>query len=368
LKFEVGISLPVWVTSSLTTALVPTTVALGNFDGVHRGHQQVIRQAIVGERGSKLSAIAPKLDGSEYDRPEYDRSEYDGSEYDGLEYPGSEIALGSRPRSTYTPVETPKSVYPTVLTFNPHPQEFFSGQRRPLLTTPEEKAARLASLGIAQLVLLPFDRDLARLSPLEFVEQILVRQLQAKQIAVGENFHFGKNRAGNAQTLKEIAATYGITTTIVPLYRLADERVSSSSIRHALEQGDIEQANRLLGQDYSLTGMVVRGQQLGRTLGFPTANLQVLPDKFLPRWGVYGVRVDSPHATGLLGVLNIGCRPTIGGEQPSVEVHLLDWSGDLYGQTLTLHLEAFLRPEQKFESLDALKAQIQRDCDIVRSR
>ncbi len=337
-----------WVTSSLTTALVPTTVALGNFDGVHRGHQQTIGQAIEAERSSKLNAIAPQ--------------------YEGSEYKGSELVLGTRTRSTCTPLERPKPVYPTVLTFNPHPQEFFSGQRRPLLTTPEEKADRLAHLGIAQLVLLPFDRDLASLSPSEFVEQILVRQLQAKHISVGENFHFGKNRAGNAETLKAIAATYGISTTIVPLYRLDGDRVSSSLIRHALEQGEIEQANRLLGQAYTLTGTIVQGQQLGRTLGFPTANLQVLPDKFLPRWGVYGVRVDSPHATGWRGVLNIGCRPTVGGERPSIEVHLLDWEGDLYGQTLTLHLETFLRPEQKFGSLDALKAQIQRDCDIVRSR
>ncbi|MGD2181499.1 bifunctional riboflavin kinase/FAD synthetase [Lusitaniella coriacea] len=299
-----------WVTSSTTTALLPTAIALGNFDGIHRGHQEVVRSIV------------------------------------GVDATGSED----------------RSIRRTVVTFNPHPREFFSGQRRQLLTPQEEKVRLLEVLGIEQLVLLPFDRELATLSPQDFVEKILVRQLQAKRIGVGKDFHFGYQRKGTAEDLRAIAQNHDIEVKIVSLQACGRDRVSSSLIRQSLQEGDIPQANRLLGRPYQLAGTVVTGQQLGRTIGFPTANLQLPDNKFLPRYGVYSVRVVL-EKTALLGVMNIGCRPTVNAEaKPTVEVHLLDWSGDLYEQTLTVNLEEFLRPEQKFSSLDALKAQIQTDC------
>lgn len=262
-------------------------------------------------------------------------------------------------------VKSSGHTYPTVVTFDPHPQAFFTGQHRAMLTPRSEKVMQLQRLGVQQLVLLPFDRELADLSPQQFVEEILVKGLQAGQISVGQDFRFGHRRAGTAQDLQTIAARYGVSVTVVALQSCGGERISSSQIRAALEQGNIEVANRLLGRFYTLTGPVTLGQQLGRKLGFPTANVQVPADKFLPKLGVYAVRVwaKAPHEiSGLPGVLNLGYRPTVAGQHLSIEVHLLDWSGDLYGQTLTISLEKFLRAEQKFPSLEALKSQIQADC------
>lgn len=330
------------VTSSLSTAQVPTTVALGNFDGVHQGHRQVIGQVFgQGLRGDSQ----PKSCGVQT-----------------LDSIGQERTL-TEASGNALPVP---SIYTTVVTFEPHPQEFFTGQRRTLLTPRAEKVEQLEAMGLAQLVLLPFDRHLAQVEPQAFVEEILVRQLQAKRVSVGQDFHFGRKRSGTALDLQAIAANYGIETHIVPLYILDGERVSSSHIRQSLTQGDLETAHRLLGRSYSLTGTVVQGQQLGRTLGFPTANLQLPPEKFIPRWGVYSVSVDGLSFQSQPGVMNIGCRPTVEGDRPTVEVYLLDWSGDLYGQTLTVRLVDFLRPEAKFDSLDALKAQIQKDCETAK--
>ncbi len=312
-----------WVTSSPTTVLTPTAVALGNFDGVHQGHQQVIQPVL---------SVAETVDGS--------------------------------PR-----------IHATVVTFHPHPQEFFTGQARLLLTPLIEKAAQLSAVGVEQLVLLPFDESLARLSPEQFVEQILLQQLKATKVSIGSDFCFGRQRSGNAETLQAIAAKHGIAVSIAPLKNLGDDRISSSAIRQALQQGDVQRANQLLGHPYRLIGKVVQGQQLGRTIGFPTANLQLPSDKFLPCAGAYAVRVhrcdrgsevDLSATPTLRGVMNIGFRPTVNGTTQTIEVHLLDWSADLYEQTLIVSLAAFLRSEQKFPSLDALKAQIQADCDAAR--
>ncbi len=311
----------VWVTNSTVTALTPTAIALGNFDGLHRGHQRVIQPIL-------------------------------------------------------HPHTSPN--HSTVVTFNPHPQEFFTGQPRSLLTPLEEKVSQLRTLGVQQLVLLPFDRELAALTPQEFVWQILVQQLHVQCISVGQDFRFGRYRSGTAGDLQLIAAQYNIPVTIVPLETCSEAtsdgthlRISSSAIRQNLESGNILQANHLLGRPYQLRGTVVEGKQLGRTIGFPTANLQLPSEKFLPRQGVYAVNVlieetANTTASNLLGVMNIGNRPTVNGTQPTIEVHLLDWSGDLYGKTLTVQLKHFLRPEQKFPDLDALKAQIQLDSMTAR--
>lgn len=261
--------------------------------------------------------------------------------------------------------------YGTVATFCPHPREFFSGKSLNFLTTRSEKVQQLSLLGVEQLVLLPFDRELALLSPQEFVETILVKQLQATHVSVGEDFRFGNQRTGSAEQLQAIASSYGIEVTIVSLQLCQGERISSTNIRQALQDGDIAQANLRLGRPYSLTGVVIKGQQLGRTIGFPTANLQLPPEKLLPRHGVYCVRIHHPTLSSLASspaaVMNIGNRPTVGGLGVTVEVHLLDWSGDLYGQTLTVSLEQFLRPEQKFASLDELKRQIHADCEAAKA-
>ena len=302
---------------------LPTIIALGNFDGVHRGHRQVID-----------SILAP---------------------FDGVTRQGDKV----------------------VVSFTPHPQEFFTGVHRPLLTPLAEKRTYLRSIGIDDLRLLPFNAHMARLTPREFVESVLVEQLNAQSISVGQNFRFGHRRAGTTEDLQAIAAEHNVPVYIAPLYRCGGDRISSSAIRQALAEGDVSTANRLLGRPYALIGAVVQGQQLGRTIGFPTANLELPDDKFLPQHGVYAVNVfihpntlsgapASSVSEPLAGVMNIGTRPTVDGLKQTTEVHLLDWHGDLYGKTMTVELQSFLRPEQKFESLNALKVQIGQDCEQAR--
>ena len=301
----------------------PTAIALGNFDGLHRGHQKVLEKVFEQAAHQETNLL-----------------------------------------------------YPTVVSFSPHPREFFTGKKLKFLTPVAEKAEQLDKLGIKQLVLLPFDRDLASLSPQQFVDKILVQQLQAQHISVGEDFRFGFQRKGTATDLKSIASEFGIQVWINALHKFPSKehnsenmRISSSLIRQSLQAGEIEQANSMLGRAYSLMGRVVKGQQLGRTIGFPTANLQVPVEKFLPRYGVYSVNVFLKDRVDcqlpLKGVMNIGYRPTVEGDTPTIEIHLLDWSGDLYEQTITVSLERFLRPEQKFPSLEALKQQIAADCEAA---
>jgi riboflavin kinase / FMN adenylyltransferase len=221
-------------------------------------------------------------------------------------------------------------------------------------------------LGVDQLILLPFDRELVKLSPQEFIDCILERQLQAKFISVGEDFRFGNQRAGHAADLVAMTANIGIPTRIAPLEMDGESRISSSRIRTALLAADLNLTQELLGRYYSIVGTVVTGQEIGRSIGFPTANLKYPPEKFLPRQGVYCVRVDTPEATQLQGVMNIGKRPTVNGVNTTVEVHLLDWNGTLYGQQLTVYLHHFLRSEQKFADLAALTSQIQADCEAAK--
>ncbi len=306
------------VASSVEQIRTPTAIALGNFDGIHQGHRTVLQPIIDACSSEKYSSICS-----------------------------------------------------SVVSFSPHPREFFSGGKLQLLTPIPQKAEIISDIGIEQLVLLPFNRDLASLSPQQFVEQIIVEQLQAKLISVGRDFRFGYQRKGTGPDLQNIAADFGIKVHLNSLHKCKNRnqetvRVSSSLIRQRLSEGDITTANEMLGRPYSLMGKVVTGQQLGRTIGFPTANLQLPPEKFLPRYGVYAADVlleqTTTKQTTIKGVMNIGHRPTVAGEATTIEVHLLNWSGDLYGQTLKVHLLRFLRPEQKFSSVEALKQQITKDC------
>jgi riboflavin kinase/FMN adenylyltransferase len=342
-------------TNSTSQALIPTAVALGKFDGLHRGHQRVIQPI--------LSQVRRQESGNRSQKREDRRQGGQGT-----------------PLPCASPIPRVKEhIYPTVVTFNPHPQEFFTGKPCPLLTPLKEKVQQLLSWGVEQLALLPFNKELAALSPQDFVEKILVQQLHAGMISVGEDFRFGKQRSGTATDLQAIAAKFGIPVVIVPNCTCECDRISSSSIRQALTQGDLHRANVQLNHPYQLTGTVVKGQQLDRTISFPTANIQLPPNKFLPRHGVYAVRVlivnETVDASSLpnhllplaVGIMNIGNHLTVHDTHPSVKIHLLDWSGNLYGKTLTVQLEEFLRPEQKNSSLEALKAQITADCAMARS-
>jgi riboflavin kinase / FMN adenylyltransferase len=289
--------------------LRPTAIALGNFDGIHRGHQALIQRLLA----------------------------------------------------------TAGTAHPTVVTFDPHPQDFFSGETRPRLTTPEEKAAILAQLGVAQLVLLPFNRALVEMTPAAFVEQIIHGQLAAQRVIVGADFRFGYQRRGDAAQLQQLTAALGQTTEIFTLHTDGGDRIGSSRVRTALLAGDLEEVQRLLGRAYTIGGWVVKGQQLGQTLGFPTANIAFGAHKFLPRLGVYCVQIELADGDRYPAVANVGKRPTVAGQSITLEVHLLDWQGDLYGQQVTVHLDKFLRSEQKFADLGALTTQIEQDCQVARS-
>lgn len=298
-------------------ALRPTAIALGSFDGLHRGHRRVI-SAVAHPAGSS----APEV--------------------------------------------------PTVVSFWPHPREVLHGETRLRLDLPSEKLGLLEPLGIRQLVLIPFDRTLAARRPEEFVREVLADQLQARRIAVGENFRFGAGRVGDASDLARIGRDCGIEVNVLPMLWEGGERVSSSRIRRALACGRIEEANHLLDRPYRFSGRVVRGRGLGSGLGWPTANLRVDHRKFLPMQGVYAVWAwqrgpgepfpPEPAESAMAAVMNLGPQPTVDPQAPSaVEVHLIDRRIELMDRKLTVEPIALLRGQRRFADLQALSAQIADD-------
>ncbi|SHK44932.1 bifunctional riboflavin kinase/FAD synthetase [Rhodothermus profundi] len=285
-----------------------SVVTVGTFDGVHRGHQAVLQFLMARAR-----------------------------ERNGIS---------------------------TVLSFDPHPREVLRGEPVPLLTTVEERAALMAELGIERLIVLPFTSALASMPARQFVEEILVRHIGLQAICVGYDHTFGRNREGNVALLQELGPRYGFEVDVIPPQVVEDRTVSSTLIRTVLmEHGDVRLASELLGRPYMLQATVVRGEGRGRTLGFPTANLQLThPRKVVPRNGVYAVRVWLPDAElPRGGMMNIGVRPTFAGGQRTLEVHVLDFEGDLYGQLLRVDFIERLRDEQRFPSVAALREQLFRD-------
>ena len=287
------------------------SIALGNFDGVHLGHRAVIDAA-------RQAASAP---------------------------------LG-------------------VLTFEPHPRQFFSPDAPPFrLMNAESRANRLARLDVGHLYQLPFGAVLAGLTPEAFARDVLVQGLGIAHVTVGQDFSFGRDRAGNADILAQLGRDLGFGVTIQPLIGRQDRRFSSTAIRLALSQGRPRDAEAMLGHWHRIEGEVVHGAKRGRDFGWPTANL-CMDDLHLPRLGVYAVLVDiltGPDRLSCQGVASLGVRPMFGRNAPNLEVHLFDFSGDLYGQHLSVALVDFLRDEAKFESVDALIAQIAADADQARA-
>lgn len=282
-------------------------VAIGNFDGVHLGHRKVLEQArAIGEaRGLRC----------------------------------------------------------VVLTFDPHPRQVLGGHAPPSLTTLADRVELLEAC-VDEVVVEPFTPAFAAWSPTQFAEDLLVGRLRARAVVVGENFRFGQKRAGDFSVLRALGERLGFEA--VAAHVAGDDRgpYSSTRIRRALEEGNVADATHVLGRRYVLTGVVERGDALGRTIGFPTANLGGIGE-MLPKHGVYAVFVDV-DGQRLPGAMNVGVRPTVGGVSLRVEVHLLDFAGDLYGKKLRVALVERVRDEAKFDGLDALKAQIGRDVDHAR--
>jgi riboflavin kinase/FMN adenylyltransferase len=289
-------------------------VAMGNFDGVHLGHQSVLALA---------HAAAAELD----------------------------APFG-------------------VVTFEPHPRAFFAPDAPDFrLMTADARARRLAKLGVERLYELPFDAGLASLSPEAFATDVLAAGLGVRHVVVGADFRFGKGRAGDAETLRTLGTGLGFDVTVAPLVARAGEDFSSTAIRKALAEGRPEGAARILGHWHRIEGRVLRGDQRGRELGFPTANL-ALDGLHLPRFGIYAVLVDvlsGPYRGRYRGVASVGVRPTFGENRPNLEVYLFDFEGDLYGAELSVALVAFQRPELRFDTAGALVGQMEADAEEARA-
>ena len=288
------------------------SVALGNFDGVHRGHQQVIAQA-------------------------------------------AKAALASK-----TPLG--------VITFDPHPRRLFRPTEPAFkLMTHGQQARALGGLGVDLLYLLPFDFEMASFGDREFVEKVLVEGLGVKHVAAGFDISFGRGRTGSGDLLKVYGEEYGFTVSIAePVASRDGEKFSSTAVRDALRDGQPEHAARILGRPFAIEGVVRRGQQLGRQLGFPTANVEV-EDYVVPKLGVYATRTRLPDGREVPGVANLGNNPTTGIVETRLETWLFDFDEDLYGQIIETDLIAFLRPELKFDSLELMIEQIHRDEQAARA-
>ncbi len=285
------------------------SVAMGNFDGVHLGHQSVI-----------------------------------------------DLARAQGPLG--------------IITFEPHPREFFAPNALPFrLMNAEARANRLAKLGVETLFQLLFDAQMAGFSPEDFAQQVLAEGLGVKHVVVGADFCFGKGRAGGAADLVDLGAQHGFSVTVAPLIRAGGKEISSTAIRNALTEGRPRDAATMLGHWHRIEGEVIHGEKRGRQLGYPTANMSV-GGLHLPRLGVYAVKVDvlsGPQIGSYNGAASLGVRPMFGENTPNLESFLFDFTGDLYGHHLSVALIDYLRPEMKFDGLPALITQMQDDCTRART-
>jgi len=283
-----------------------TAITIGTFDGVHIGHQSILQRLIKSAKKQNLKA--------------------------------------------------------TVLTFFPHPRMVLQKDSDiKLLNTMEEKGEILKKLGIDILIIHSFTKEFSRLSATEFVRDILVNDLKTKKIIIGYDHRFGRNRTADITDLRSFGNTYGFEVEEISAQEIDAVSVSSTKIRKALEEGDIETATKFLGYEYMLTGVVKKGKGLGRQLNFPTANLHIeAAYKLIPKNGVYVV-YSTIDGKLIHGMMNIGVNPTVSGTTRSIEVHFFDFDKDIYEYSIQIHIVARLRDEQKFKSLDALKAQLAKD-------
>lgn len=282
-------------------------ITVGTFDGVHKGHQQII---------SKLNSLAKKHDGESI-----------------------------------------------LITFHPHPRFVLNPNDTSLklINTLEEKISLLEMYGIDNLVVVPFTKAFSNLSAEEYVTDFLIKNFNPKVIAIGYDHHFGKGRTGNIELLKTYQKDYNFEIEKIEKEELEDITISSTKIRKALADGDVALAKDLMNHHYFIEGKVISGKQLGRTIGFPTANIEIAaPYKLIPKEGVYAVEVIIANET-FKGMLNIGHKPTFTENQLSTEVHIFDFDQDIYEETIQVKFISFLREEQKFDNLEALKAQLSLD-------
>ena len=292
-------------------ALPPVVLTVGNFDGIHRGHQAMLGRLVEEAKKRGLASC--------------------------------------------------------VLTFEPHPREFFSPQAAPTrLTSLREKCELLAARGVERVHVQRFTRSFASIAPEAFIEQVLAERLKARWVLVGEDFRFGAKRAGDIALLKRLGERCGYEVQVMPAVTQAGARVSSSAVRAALAAGDLASAETLLGRPYGISGRVIHGRKLGRELGFATANIQLRHNR-PPLTGIYAVKVHGVDAAARPAVASLGVRPTITASGRAVlEAHLFDFSGDLYHKHVRVDFLHKIRDEEKYSDLETMKAQIQRDCEAAR--
>jgi len=255
-----------------------------------------------------------------------------------------------------------ENLVPTVLTLFPHPRMVLQKDNSiKLLNTIDERIQLLKNLGIEEVIVKEFTKEFANLSAKDYVEHILVDELNTKQIVIGYDHHFGKNRSANIDDLKVFAEAFNFKVEEISAQEIEDVTVSSTKIRNALNNGHIEIANSYLGYNYFISGDVVKGKGIGRTLDYPTANIDIKESyKLIPRDGVYVVKSEIEGLT-IYGMMNIGTNPTVDGKTRSIEVHFFDFDKDIYGETLRIEFLHWLRSEQKFKNLEALKKQLNND-------
>ncbi|HFC93216.1 MAG TPA: bifunctional riboflavin kinase/FAD synthetase [Leucothrix mucor] len=254
----------------------------------------------------------------------------------------------------------------TIISFEPLPAEFFMPTPPTRIYPLRDKVRLLNQLGVDYYMNLRFNNVLANMAAEDFVQQFLLDQLNVRYLVVGDDFRFGKQRTGDFQLLQSMGETAGMQVCDTPTCHYnKDERISSTLIRQHLAAGNIKVGNKLLGQSYQLSGRVRHGQKLGRTIGYPTLNL-LLPNNIAPVHGVYAVRVKGLADTPLTGVASLGTNPTVNGQEVRLETYLFDYNDNAYGQTICVQLDKFLRPEEKFDSFEIMKQQIDRDAEIAR--
>ena len=293
-------------------------------------------------------------------RPRHHGSVITIGNYDGVHLGHQHMLATLRQRSREYGVPA------TVVTFEPTPREYFEREAAPArLMRLRDKLGALAAYGVDRVACLRFDGRMRSMPAADFVDRLLVGGLGARHLVVGHDFHFARRREGTVAMLRAAGALHGFGVDEVDPFLHDGERVSSSLVREALGRGDLARATALLGRPYRMTGRVREGQRLGRRLGFPTANL-ALHRRVIPLWGIYAVRVDGPGLMGHPAVASLGTRPTVNGTDPLLEVHLFDWDGDLYHRYVAVDFVAWLRAERRFESLEALVAQMHVDAAQAR--
>lgn len=285
-----------------------SVVTIGNFDGLHKGHQVLIKKAVESAKKRNIESI--------------------------------------------------------VFTFENHPANYFAKTPIKHVITNEEKIKRLKDFGVDYVISIPFDEYMTKISAFEFVKGILLDKLGAKKIIVGHDFTFAKNKEGDTKLLKKLSDEYGFEVEVIMPIKVNDIRVSSTYIRNLVAQGSVCSVKEYLGYNCEIKGNVIKCKQLGRTIGFPTANIEVDKDTLIPKNGIYATRVHIGEKV-YYGATNIGYNPTVNGEKLSIETNILEFNDDIYGKDIKIEFLERIRDEKKFSSLDDLKGQLKKDTNYV---